>query len=115
MVTRMEDDPELEAIRQRRMAQMQQQSAQQSAQQQEAAKQAEAQKQSILRQIMAPEARDRLANIKLANPQLAASVESQVIRLYQSGRLQGQITDPMLREILQSMVPAKREIKIERR
>ena len=105
----MEDDPELEMLRQKRMAEMQQ------AQQQEQAKQAEAQKQSILRQIMVPEARDRLANVKLANPQLAANVENQVIRLYQSGRLNGPITDPMLREILQSMVPQQREIHIERR
>ena len=110
----MVDDPELEAIRQRRMAEMQQ-SAQQQAQQQEQARQIEAQKQSILRQIMVPEARDRLANIKLANPQLADSVENQRIRLSQSGRLQGMITDAMLREILQQMVPAQREIKIERR
>lgn len=110
----MEDDPELAALRQKRMAEMQQ-AQQQQAQQQEQANQIEAQKQSILRQIMVPEARDRLANIKLANPQLAASVENQLIRLSQSGRLQGMITDSMLREILQTMVPAKREIKIERR
>lgn len=110
----MDDDQELAALRQKRMAEMQQQAAQQ-AQQQEQAKQVEAQKQSILRQIMEPEARDRLANIKLANPQLAANVENQLIRLSQSGRLQGMITDSMLRDILQTMVPAKREIKIERR
>ncbi len=92
-----------------------QQSQQRQAQQQEQARQIEAQKQSILRQIMDPEARDRLANVKLANPQLAANVENQVIRLHQSGRLQGPITDAMLREILQSMAPQKREIHIERR
>lgn len=110
----MEDDPELEMLRQKRMAELQQ-SQQRQVQQQEQARQVEAQKQSILRQIMAPEARDRLANVKLANPQLAANVENQVIRLYQSGRLQGVITDAMLREILQSMAPQKREIHIERR
>ena len=110
----MDDDPELEAIRQRRMAELQQ-SQQNQAAQQEQAKQIEAQKQSILRQIMTPEARDRLANVKLANPNLAASVENQIIRLYQGGRLQQQITDAMLREILQSMVPQEREIHIERR
>jgi len=110
----MEDDPELEAYRQKRMAELQQ-GQQNQAMQQEQAKQVENQKQSILRQIMAPEARDRLANVRLANPQLADSVETQIIRLYQSGRLQSVITDPMLREILQSMAPVEREIKIERR
>ena len=92
-----------------------QQNQQNQAAQEQQAKQIEAQKQSILRQIMSPEARDRLANVKLANPQLAASVENQLIRLYQSGRLQQEISDAMLREILQSMVPQHREIKIERR
>lgn len=102
----MSDDPELEAIRQKRMTELQQR---------EQANQIEAQRQSILRQITTPEARDRLANIRLANPQMADSVENQLIRLAQSGRLQEAVTDPMLREILRSMVPQEREIKIERR
>lgn len=96
------------------MAELQQQQQNQSAQQ-EQARQFEAQKQSILRQIMTPEARDRMSNIRLTNPELANSVEMQLIRLSQSGRLQGVITDAMLRDILQKMVPAEREIHIERR
>lgn len=113
----MAEDPELEAIRQRRMAELQQQAAasQSQEQQQEAARQAEQQRQSILRQIMEPEARDRLARVRLANPQMADSVENQVIRLAQSGRLRSMVTDAMLREILQSMAPPEREIHIERR
>lgn len=109
------EDPELEAIRQRRMADLQQQqmAAQQNrAQQEEQAKQAEAQKQAVLRRIMLPEARDRLANVRLANPQQAAAVEAQIIRLYQSGRLQTMVSDPMLKEILQTMAPREREINI---
>jgi len=109
-----DDDPELEALRQKRMAELQQQQQNQVAQQ-EQAKQFEAQKQSILRQIMTPEARDRMSNIRLTNPELANSVEMQLIRLSQSGRLQGVITDAMLRDILQKMIPAEREIHIERR
>lgn len=109
-----DDDPELAALRQKRMAELQQQQQNQSAQQ-EQARQFEAQKQSILRQIMTPEARDRMSNIRLTNPELANSVEMQLIRLSQSGRLQGVITDAMLRDILQKMVPAEREIHIERR
>ncbi|AGI47903.1 DNA-binding TFAR19-related protein [Thermoplasmatales archaeon BRNA1] len=96
------------------MAELQQQaqSQQAQAQQEQQAKQLEAQKQSILRQIMTPEARDRLANVKLANANLAASVENQLIRLAQSGRLQSQVTDAMLKEILQQMAPQEREISI---
>jgi programmed cell death protein 5 len=108
------EDPELEALRQKRMAEIQQQQNNQSAQE-EKAKQFEMQKQAILRQILTPEARDRLANIKLANPEQANAVEMQLIQIAQSGRLQGVITDAMLREILQKIIPRKREITIERR
>jgi len=110
------EDPELEALRQRRMAEIQQQqSGNNQAAQEERAKQFEMQKQAVLRQILTPEARDRLANIKLANPEQANAVEMQLIQIAQSGRLQGVITDAMLREILQKITPQKREIKIERR
>ncbi len=108
------EDPELEAIRQRRMAELQQQ-AQNQAVQEEQAKRMEMQRQSILRQILTPEARDRLANIRLANPQMADSVEMQLIQLAQSGRLQGVIDDTMLRSILGQIAPRHREINIERR
>ena len=108
------DDPELAALRQKRMAEIQQQ-AQQQAAQEEKAQQFEMQKQSVLRQILTPEARDRLANIKLANPQMADGVEMQLIQLAQSGRLQGVIDDAMLRNILAQITPQKREITIQRR
>lgn len=108
------EDPELEAIRQRRMAELQQQ-AQSQASQQEQAQRMEAQKQGVLRQILTPEARDRLANIRLANPQMAESVEMQLIQLAHSGRLRGVIDDTMLRNILAQIAPQRREITIERR
>lgn len=108
------EDPELEAIRQRRMAEIQQQ-AQSQASQQEQAQRYEAQKQNALRQILTPEARDRLANVRLANPQLADSVESQLIQLAQSGRLRGVVDDAMLKNILAQVSPQRREITIERR
>ena len=108
------EDPELEAIRQRRMAELQQQ-AQSQAAQQEQAQRYEAQKQGFLRQILTSEARDRLANIRLANPQLAESVENQLIQLAQSGRLRGVIDDAMLKNILVQVSPQRREITIERR
>ena len=115
------NDPELEALRQRRMAEMQQQSGsqqQQMAQQQQAQEQREqidAQRQAVLRQILTPEARDRLANVKLADPKHAESVENQLIQLAQSGRLQKVISEDMLKELLRQIAPKKREIKIERR
>ena len=108
------DDSELEALRQKRMAELQQNSQQQAAAQ-EQRQQMEAQKQAILRQIMQPDARDRLANVKIANPDLANAVEMQLIQLAQSGRLNSMVTDAMLRNILRQIAPQKREITIERR
>ena len=102
------EDPELQAIRQRRMAELQQQ-AQNQAAQEEQARRMEAQKQNALRQFLTPEARQRLANIRLANPQMADSVEMQLIQLAQSGRLQGIIDDTMLRNILAQMGDHHRE------
>ncbi|MBR7153037.1 MAG: DNA-binding protein [Candidatus Methanomethylophilaceae archaeon] len=107
-------DPELEALRQKRMMELQQQ-AQNQAAQEEQAKQVENQKQAILRQILTPEARDRLGNIRLANPQMADSVEMQLIQLAQSGRLRGIVDDAMLKNILAQITPQKREINIQRR
>ena len=112
------EDPELEALRQRRLAEMQANQQQAAAQQQAAEdqrRQMEIQKQAILRQILTPDARDRLANIRVANPQMAESVEMQLIQLAQSGRLQGVINDAMLRDILRKVAPSHREITIERR
>ena len=112
------EDPELEALRQRRLAEMQANQQQAAAQQQAAEdqrRQMEIQKQAILRQILTPDARDRLANIRVANPQMAESVEIQLIQLAQSGRIQGVINDAMLRDILRKVAPSHREITIERR
>ncbi|MCL2607663.1 MAG: DNA-binding protein [Methanomassiliicoccaceae archaeon] len=108
------DDSELEALRQKRMAEMQQ-SGQQQSEAKERAKQIEIQKQAMLRQILTPEARDRLSNVRVANPEMANMVEMQLIQLAQSGRLTGMINDPMLRDILMKVTPQRREITIERR
>lgn len=107
-------DDELEALRQKRMAELQQSSQHQAAAE-ERAKQAEIQKQAILRQIMMPDARDRLNNVKVANPELANVVEMQLIQLARSGRIGEMITDAMLRNILRQVAPQRREINIERR
>ena len=99
------EDPELEAIRQRRMAELQQQ-AQNQAAQEEQAKRMEMQKQNALRQILTTEARQRLANIRLANPHMADTVEMQLIQLAQSGRIQGIMGDHHREEIIMSSTKA---------
>ncbi len=110
----MAEEDELEALRQRKMQELQER-AQQEAMAQEQAKQVDAQRQMVMRQILTPEARERLANLRMTRPDVVDSVESQLIMLVQSGRITQQIDDYTLRQILRKVMPQKREIKIERR
>jgi programmed cell death protein 5 len=107
------EDAELEELRRRKMAELQrQQEVQAMAQEQQ--HQADQQRQAIMRQILTPQARDRMANLKMAYPDIARLVEDQLISLVQAGRIQQQVDDNTLKEILRRVAPKKREIKIER-
>ncbi len=107
------EDAELEELRRRKMAELQRhQEAQVMAQEQQ--HQVDQQRQMIMRQILTPPARDRLANLRMAYPDIARLVEDQLITLVQSGRIQQQVDDNTLKEILRRVAPKKREIKIER-
>src|SRR2546421_3187603 len=108
------DEDELDTIRRKKLAELQQYQTQAVAEQQYR-DQVQAQRQLILRQILTPEARERLGRIELAYPELTESIESQLIALAQSGRVQRVIDDETLRQILTRLIPKKREIKIERR
>ncbi len=110
MVMRVNDD-ELDAIRERKMAAMREQAAREHASEEQQAE-IEAQKEAILRQILTPEARSRLTNIKMVKPQLAEQIEMQLIQLAGSGRLKGRITDEQLKSLLQQLQGRERERKI---
>ena len=110
-----DEQDELEALRKRKLQQLQMQQDQ-VAEAREHQEALDAQRQAILRGIMTPEARERLGRLRTAYPQIAATVEQQMIMLAQSGRLGDQkIDDDTLRQILERLVPQKREIRIERR
>jgi programmed cell death protein 5 len=111
----MEDDEDLERLRRRRLQQLEMESKyQEAAAQQQAAAEAElaAQRQAVMRRILTPEARDRVGRLRTAHPELAASLEDQLIMLAQQGRLTRQIADGELRSMLREISPKKREIKI---
>ena len=108
----MYNDEELEAIRQKKFAQIQEQQAASQAQEEQKAN-LEAQKQSILRQILTEEARQRLANVKLVRPQVAEAVELRLIQIAQQGGVKEKINDEQLKEILRKIQGQKRETKVD--
>jgi programmed cell death protein 5 len=106
------EDAELEMLRRKKMQELQQQQAQGAAMQ-EQERQIDAQRQAIMRQILTPEARDRLATVKMAFPDVARSVEDQLIRLASAGQIPKPIDEPTLKQILRRVAPQKREISID--
>ncbi len=115
-------DAELDELRRRRLQQLQEMqgagdlaTAQAYAQQDAEMLRREAERAEILRRILTPEARERLGRIRLAKPEVANSVEQQLIQLASTGRLQRQVDDASLRALLERVMPERREIKITRR
>src|SRR5207249_10335263 len=94
--TREVDDPmpigedELDAIRRKKLMELQQAQTQAAAEQQYR-EQVQPQRQTILRQILTPEARERPGRTDLAHPEPKENIENQLIQLAQSGRVQRQI------------------------
>ena len=73
-----------------------------------------AQKEIMLKQILSAEARLRLNNVKMVKPELANLVENYLLGLSTQGKIQGQITDDQLKQILLSAQQPKRDFKINR-
>ncbi|MBD3405950.1 MAG: DNA-binding protein [Candidatus Lokiarchaeota archaeon] len=105
-------DDELDAIRERKLAALKEQATQEQLQEQKQAE-AEAQKEAILRQILTPDARSRLTNIRMVKPQFAEQIEYQLIQLASSGRLRGKVTDDQLKKLLKQLQGRERERKIK--
>jgi len=75
----------------------------------------ELQKQAILRRILTPKARQRLANLKMVKPEFANQLELQLIQLAQQGKVNIPISDKTLKQILIQLQSHRRDIKITRR
>ena len=73
-----------------------------------------AQKETMLKQILSPDARLRLNNIRMVKPDLAGIVENYLLNLAGQGKITGQISDDQLKQILSSTQQPKRDFKINR-
>ncbi|HMF34137.1 MAG TPA: DNA-binding protein [Candidatus Lokiarchaeia archaeon] len=114
-----DEDDEIAQIRQKKLAEMQRQAA--SKENQEVAQEAqrrefEAKKLALMRQILVPEARQRIENIRMVKPEFAERVEMTLIQMFQGGQLRGAIplSDDQLKQILQKMQNKKPDFKIHR-
>jgi programmed cell death protein 5 len=105
-------DEELERIRQKKLAELQDSVDDQKVER--AQERLEAQKQALLRTILTTEARQRLTNIRMVRPEFAEQLELQLIQLAQTGRLRTPINDDQLKDILRRMQSQKRDFTIRR-
>jgi len=108
---------ELDELRRKRLEELQKQAASQSnedsrRQQEEAQKAQEAKKQALLRSILSDKAKQRLSNIKLVKPDLAEGIENQLIRLSQTGRINGRVSEEQLLRLLKQIQGNKRDSSI---
>lgn len=74
-----------------------------------------AQKEQMLKQILTPEARLRLNNIKMVKPELSNLVEQYLIGMATQGKIHSPLSDDQLKQILLSIQQPKRDFKINRR
>jgi programmed cell death protein 5 len=107
------DDEELDELRRRRLAQIQQQAAQQKVAEAQQ-KEFESQKYQLMRRILSPEGRQRLENIRMVKPQFAEQIELQLIQLAQAGRLRGPLSDDDFKKLLEQITKNKKEFKIKK-
>lgn len=90
-------------------------SAQQPADDDAKRREAEVLRQRVLLSLLDQDARQRLTNIRLVKPELAAAVENYLISAASSGRLNRPLSDEELKQILMSIQQPKRDFKFDRR
>jgi programmed cell death protein 5 len=73
-----------------------------------------AMRQKALMVLLDPNARQRLMNIRIVKPDLAAAVENYLISAASTGRLSRALTDEELKRLLINLQQPKKDFKINR-
>ncbi|KAL9687401.1 hypothetical protein QQ045_031802 [Rhodiola kirilowii] len=104
-------DPELEAIRQRRMQELMaqrgagggSQNPEQQNAHEEAKREADERRQMMLSQVLSSEARERIARIALVKPEKARGVEDVILRAAQMGQIVEKVSEEKLISLLEQI------------
>ena len=75
----------------------------------------EAIKNDIMSKMLTKGALERIGRIKLSDPIIGTKLELYLLQLYQTGRFSGKIDDAKLKQIVDVLIPKKRETKIKRK
>merc|ERR1712242_15988 len=125
----MGEDQELEALRAKRMAEMQAKAGaggpgkmtgdpgSQGQSQEEKQRQEEDMKNSILSQVLTQEARARLNTLRVAKPEKGQKIEAMLIQMVQTGQLGGRIGEEELIGLLEKIsgTTSKPKVNFDRR
>lgn len=106
-------DEELGVLRRKKLSALQKQMAREQREDQDQ-QQLEMQKQALLRNILSPDARQRLTNLKMVKPDFTDQLELQLIQLAQQGKIPIPLSDVQLKQILVQLQSRKRETTIRR-
>lgn len=72
-------------------------------------------RQRVLLALLDTQARQRLMNVRLVKPDLAAAVENYLINAASSGRLNRPLSDDELKQLLLRIQQPKKDFKFDRR
>ncbi|WGI16770.1 DNA-binding protein [Methanonatronarchaeum sp. AMET-Sl] len=109
------DEEEIKKLREKKLQEMQKRAGQEGGSE-EQEQEIENRKKKVLRKILTSEARQRLKNLSMVKPDFTESIEQQLIMLARSGRIQGQIDDNQLKEILKkAQEGSSKDINIRRK
>lgn len=113
-------DDELTLLREQRRLELQKQLQQQATAQADAeikAHQTQVDMQNtnaVIKTILSPEARSRLATIAMATPQRADSIRVALIKMNDEGRIQGTLNDEQFKQLLLSQSKSRHSASIRR-
>jgi programmed cell death protein 5 len=71
-------------------------------------RQIEEMKKKIMATILSKDAYERLARVRVANPELAAQAELYLLQIYQAGKIEGRVTDEQMKEVLRVLSSGSR-------